>query len=269
VGWLTKFFMDKIYILSWGGGVNSTAMLAMIKLGMLPELNKDNCHIVFADTGAEMPYTYEHTSRCLQPMAKEGWTCKSISPVNYPELYSGRCQNTTLPAYCHEKQIIPSRIYKWCSREYKANPLKKYRIDICGKNFKENSVMLIGIALEEKHRAVEDGVEWTRYPLIEQDIDRKGCIELIKKAGLPIARKSGCFFCPNQGKAQWLELYTDFPELFKQSEEMERYAVEKSSYYLVRDIPLRQQINKWVKKIKENCKQDDFFETDRHCLCEL
>jgi 3'-phosphoadenosine 5'-phosphosulfate sulfotransferase (PAPS reductase)/FAD synthetase len=62
----------KQYIFSWGGGVNSTAILAMIKLGMLPELTKDNTHIVFADTGAEMPYTYEHTSTCLQPMARGG-----------------------------------------------------------------------------------------------------------------------------------------------------------------------------------------------------
>ena len=71
---------NKKYIISWGGGVNSTGILAMMKLGMLPVFTKENSYIVFADTCAEMPHFYEHTNLCLSPMARDGWQVKGISP---------------------------------------------------------------------------------------------------------------------------------------------------------------------------------------------
>lgn len=257
------------YILSWGGGVNSTAILAMIKLGILPELTPDNTHIVFADTGAEMPYTYEHTTRCLQPMAKEGWNCKSINSTKDKELYTPRFQNKTLAQFCMEKKIIPSRKNKWCSIECKAMPIGKYRIGLFGDNCKENFIMLLGIATEEIHRARELGSKCTRYPLIEQGVDRNECFRLIDKAKLPQARKSGCSFCPEQSKAKWIELFTDFPDLFRQAEELERNAREKyngTGYFLCRNLPIREQIKKW--KSKMHCDEDDLFESKKHCLCE-
>jgi len=97
------------YILSWGGGVNSTAILAMIKLGMLPEFTPENTHIVFADTGAEMPYTYEHTTRCIGIMKDWTWLCLRPYDERWKQFYSGRCQNRTLPQYCIEKQVMPSK----------------------------------------------------------------------------------------------------------------------------------------------------------------
>jgi len=262
--------MNKTYIFSWGGGVNSTAILAMIKLGMLPELTKDNTHIVFADTGAEMPYTYEHTSSCLQPFGKDGWRVKVLRSYVDREFYTDRFKDKTLEDYCLEKKVIPSRNQRWCTGETKAQPISKYRKHLCGKEWKSNSVMLLGIANEEQHRAKELGVEWTRYPLIEQSIDRKVCFELCKKAELPIPRKSGCYCCPNQSKAQWIELFVEFPDLFAKAERMEtnaRTRYDGKDYFLCRNIPIREQIMKW--KSKMNCGEKDLFEENRHCLCEL
>ncbi len=261
--------MNKTYILSWGGGVNSTAILAMIKLGMLPELTKDNTHIIFADTGAEMPYTYEHTTNCLSPMAKDGWKVKVLRPYQDQEFYSKR-NVITLPEYCKEKQVMPSRVNRWCTMEYKSKPIKEYRKNL-NPNWEE-IVLILGIASEEMKRAKFLGMEHTYYPLIEQKIDRKGCIELIKKADLPEARKSGCYLCPFQGKFQWIELYQKYPEYFKKCEEIENIAREKftgDAYYFIRNLPLKQQIDKWLAKIKDECKQKDMFELDRHCLCEI
>jgi hypothetical protein len=265
--------MNKTYIFSWGGGVNSTAILAMIKLGMLPELTKDNTHIVFADTGAEMPYTYEHTTNCLSPMARDGWKVKVLRPYNDQLFYTERAKDKTLEQYCIEKFVIPNRMRRWCSGEWKSQPINKWRKHTFGIDvWKEVSVMILGIAAEEKHRAKELGVEWTRYPLIEQNVDRKGCFDLCKQAELPIPRKSGCYFCPYQGKQQWIELYKNLPEHFKKAEYIENNArtrYDGEGYFLIRNIPIRQQLNKWLARIKENCKQGDLFELDRHCLCEL
>ena len=243
------------YILSWGGGVNSTAILAMIKLGMLPELTKENTHIVFADTGAEMPYTYEHTTRCLVPMSQEGWKCLQISPYKYPEFYSKQIKGG-LDAYCIEKQVMPSRVNRWCTMEYKSKPIKEYRKSL-NPNYQE-VILILGIANDELKRAKFLGHNHTYYPLIEQKIDRQGCIDLIAKSGLPIARKSGCYLCPFQGKAQWLELYKDYPNYFAEVEKIENIARDKykgDAYCFIRDLPVRKQIEKWLAKEKYKCRQ--------------
>ena len=41
-------------VLSYGGGINSTAILALVKLGKYPMPDR----IIFCDTGAERPETY-------------------------------------------------------------------------------------------------------------------------------------------------------------------------------------------------------------------
>lgn len=260
---------DKQYIFSWGGGVNSTAILAMIKLGMLPELTKDNTHIVFADTGAEMPYTYEHTSRCLHPMTEEGWKVKVLRPWNETdvEYYTPKIG---LPEYCIEKQVMPSRVNRWCTMEFKSKPIKEYRKSL--NPDWEKVVLILGIASDEMKRAKFLGQYHTKYPLIEHDIDRKGCIELIRKSGLPEARKSGCYLCPFQGKEQWIELFSKYPEYFKRTEQIENIAREKfkgDAYFFVRDLPLREQIDKWRKKQQKKCQQGELFGLERHCLCEF
>ena len=61
-----------------------------------------------------------------------------------------------------------------------------------------------------------------RYLLIENGIDRDGCVDLINKHGLAIPLKSGCWFCPFQRKGQWRKLRMEHPELFCKAKELER-----------------------------------------------
>ena len=51
-----NFLVDPLQVLSFGGGVQSTAMLLFIKDGLLPQPDI----IIHADTGAEMPETIKH-----------------------------------------------------------------------------------------------------------------------------------------------------------------------------------------------------------------
>ena len=44
------------------------------------------------------------------------------------------------------------------------------------------------------------------YPLIDYKINREECINLIKKARLPIPVKSGCYFCPYNNMKRWAEV---------------------------------------------------------------
>jgi hypothetical protein len=252
------------YILSWGGGVNSTAILAMIKLGMLPELTPENTEIVFADTGAEMPYTYEHTTRCIERTPEWIWRCLRPTDERWKKFYSPRCQGVNLYQFCLDRQWIPSRMSRWCTKEYKVNPISNYRKTL------GDTIIILGIATEEIHRAKELGNRLVMYPLIDKGIDREGCYKLIKQAGLPEAQKSGCYFCPFQKKQGWIDLSLNYKDLFNECIKLENNAHLKwSESFSLAAIPLEKQIAKWKKMADKKCKQKDLFETERHCLCEL
>lgn len=252
------------YLISWGGGVNSTGILAMMKLGMLPKLAKDNSIFIFADTCVEYPFFYEHTNICLSQMAKEGWEVKEVSPHKTPNLYSGIFQNKGLYEYCFENTIMPSRVNRWCTMEYKSKPIKSYR-DSLGKN----TILVLGIGADEKHRAKARYANDTYYPLIEENIDREKCFELAKQVGLPKPQKTGCWFCPYQRKSQWLNLYANHRGIFNKAQELEDNARIKyagKAYYFIRNLRLTEQIKKWQSKM--DCKQEKFdFALDQHCFC--
>lgn len=54
-----------MYWLSYGGGVNSTALAVLLCEGRLPELQP--WRIVFADTLTERPETYNYIDRVFMP----------------------------------------------------------------------------------------------------------------------------------------------------------------------------------------------------------
>ena len=62
------------------------------------------------------------------------------------------------------------------------------------------------------------------YPLVDLKLKEADCIEIIKKAGLPIPVKSGCFYCPFQSKAKWVDLYKKHPDLWELSKKLEANA---------------------------------------------
>jgi 3'-phosphoadenosine 5'-phosphosulfate sulfotransferase (PAPS reductase)/FAD synthetase len=252
------------YIFSWGGGVNSTAILAMMRLGMLPELTPENTTIVFADTGAEMPYTYEHTTTC-RFMDKQKWKWVLLHPMDerWAKYYPERLGGLPLPEYCLKNKVIPTRMFRWCSGDLKVKPINAFK-----KTLGEDVTTIIGIANDEQKRAKELGKPNIWYPLIDHSLTRQGCIDIIRKAGLPEAKKSGCYFCPFQTKDSWLEVYHNFPDLFAKTEQIENNCKQKD-FYLRGDKPIKHYIDFWLKKQKKECDQPDMFELDRHCLCEL
>ncbi len=178
----------KMY-LSYGGGVNSTAMLLLL-------LDKGwGFETVYVDHGCDWPETREYVA-----MMAERYPITILKPsfVGYDNLYD----------YCFHYRIIPNRVRRWCTQNFKVQPINDYLEPPC--------FSLIGISSDEAHRAKissESGIE-NRYPLLEYGVDRKGCIEIIQSHGLPVPMKSGCFICPFQRVSQWKSLRRLHPELF-------------------------------------------------------
>ena len=85
-------------ILSYGAGVNSTAIIA---LGILKEIPMPD-YIVFSDTGAEYPYTYKYM----------GYLENQGIKITY---LTGGNKEMTLIEWCQMKNFIPSRMNRWCT----------------------------------------------------------------------------------------------------------------------------------------------------------
>jgi len=187
-------------ILSFGAGVNSTAIIA---LGLLKEIPMPD-YIVFSDTGAEWPHTYKY----MDYLEKQG------IKIIYME---GGTKNMTLIEWCQMKNFIPSRMNRWCTDYWKITPIHKFY-----KSFNEDCKMMIGIDAGEAHRARSVRHKGRIFPLIDLGITRNECKKIIKKAGLGIPQKSGCYICPNQKKRQWIELKKYYPELWKIAVDLEK-----------------------------------------------
>lgn len=207
-------------IVAYGGGVNSTAML--IELHRRKERVDA---ILFADTGGERPETYAGLKQVSD------WCVAHGLPeiVTVRKTYKG--QPETLEANCERMRTLPSIAYgfKSCSMKYKADPQDKWT-----NNWKpardewdagRKIIKLIGYDAGEERRARirEDDKYVHRYPLIEWDLWREDCEEIVRSEGLVVG-KSSCFFCPSMKKSEILELDIRHPDLMRRALEMESRA---------------------------------------------
>ena len=211
--------MNKLNVVSYGGGVNSTAMLIeAVSRGIQIDL------ILFADTGGEKPHTYYY----IKLFSK--WLVKNKMP-KIITITKGGIQET-LEENCLRCNMLPSLAYgfKSCSHKYKIQPQNKYCNNwLPAKElWKEGSKVtkFIGYDADEHHRAKipEDKKYVYKYPLVEWDIGRDDCIQIIKDAGLPPCGKSACFFCPASRESEVRQLKEIYPELAERAIAMERNA---------------------------------------------
>jgi len=195
-------------MISFGGGVNSVAMtILLVNEGWLGP-------IVFADTGGEWPETYCY----MDYFEKEFLAPRSrrIIRLNPGSQFHRSKAQVPLEAYCLDAGIIPFPFQRWCTDRWKVTPLLNWR--------RENGAedMLVAFSAEESHRGKER--PYRTYPLLDRNIDRDACKEIILQGGLELPRRSACFFCPFQRISQWRDLWTLHPDLFERAAEMERNA---------------------------------------------
>lgn len=209
-------------VVSYGGGTDSTALLIEChKLNIRPDL------ILFADTGGEKPHTYEYIKTFSKWLVSKGMpeilTIKRNTRIRKTEsLYDECIRSKTLPSIAYG--------YKRCSLKHKVEPQDKYVNNwIAAKDCWKNGnkvIKLIGYNASEPRRAkiTENEKYWYHYPLIELDITKEYCKEIILNAGLTLPGKSACFFCPSSKKSEILELQKNYPDLLEKALEIEKNA---------------------------------------------
>ena len=207
-------------VLSFGGGVNSTALLlGLVARDEAPSL------VLFADTGSELPATYEHVAYM------RGWCSQRGIPFEVAT-NAGRGQGASLEENCLTRRELPSLAYgfKGCSTKWKRQPMDRFVRDWQpAKNAwqrGEKVTRYIGIDAGERHRAVltEDKQYQYQYPLVAWGWDRKDCLAAIAEAGIPQPPKSSCFFCPAMRKREILELQRTHPDLLQRALALEANA---------------------------------------------
>lgn len=222
-------------IFSFGGGVQSTAVMVLAAQG---RIHYDA--FVFANVGAdsENPATLEYIENYTKPYAKEhGLNFVEVSRVRRGEpltlLEFATEENRTIPLPVYLASGAPSN--RQCTIEFKIFVVDRW----AKKQGAKQAVTGLGISTDEIHRART--TEWytdkitnltkkREYPLIDLMLSRDDCHTLIREAGLPLAPKSSCWFCPFQKPSSWTEMRQANPEMFDKAVELENRLNEKREY---------------------------------------
>jgi hypothetical protein len=212
-------------IISYGGGVQSTAMLVLANQG---ELGYDVDAAVFANVGerSEHPETLKYvrewaTTVSTIPVVEVAKRRKSGEIVDLrDQLERPETRSVEIPVYLRGGG--PGR--RSCTGQWKIVPIGKW-LKANGATEEKPATVCIGISTDEiqrVNRKKAQPYEKAVYPLIELGLDRSECVQIIEKAGWPNPGKSACYYCPFHRPQHWAEMRRDEPELFASVVELER-----------------------------------------------
>ena len=250
--------MSSPKIISYGGGVQSTAMIV---LAIQKRIDFD--FAVFSNVGddSETPGTLEYINNIFRPYCeKNGFEVRetrktgrdgtqSLSLLEKHKEDIARNGSTPLPV----KMIgngsggIANRT---CTVAWKAKPITKYIKSVIGKNPEEPALLAIGISTDELHRANnKHDNKWEKrvFPLLELGLSRGDCEQIIRDAGLPVPPKSACWFCPFNSATTWSEIRRDDPARFEATAMLEDEMNESRAkngkvpfYWTNKPLPMRE-----------------------------
>jgi hypothetical protein len=205
---------------SFGGGTQSMAALVLAARG---ELDFDL--FLFANVGedSERPATLAYVHGIAMPYAElHGIELRELRKV----LRDGSSQTLMQRIDATEGAIpIPVRMgetgapaRRSCTAEFKIRVVEK-ELRRRGATVEHRAIVGIGISRDEWHRAgtAEDPYskyQLREYPLLELDLTRADCHQIIRSEGLPLPPRSACYFCPFHTAEEWRRLARTDPDLF-------------------------------------------------------
>jgi hypothetical protein len=243
---------QRIRVFSFGGGVQSHAVLAMQAMNLL---KKPYDVFVFSNVGAdsEKPQTIDYLNRYTFEFAEEF----NIPFVEVAKTTHGKPESLYHYIYRTQKSVpIPARMSngspgnRSCTQDFKITVVDRW---IKHEGY-THAVVGLGLSVDEVRRRKHERWHnrrsdkkdskplgfWKRreHQLIDMGINRNQCHEIITRAGLPAPPKSACWFCPFTSRSEWIEMKRDHPELFAKAVALEnhindkRESLEKDRVYL-------------------------------------
>jgi 3'-phosphoadenosine 5'-phosphosulfate sulfotransferase (PAPS reductase)/FAD synthetase len=264
---LTGWFFKSAHqvCVSWGGGVDSTAMIiGLVRAGVR------NLVITHAETGSEWPETVAYRETFRTWLRANGLDFTQVQLQS--KKYNGPL---TVIQHALNTCMLPSPAFagRSCSVKFKVEVQKKWRNaqawvrDVFSRG--QAVVVFVGYECTEYKRVPatpvvdprtgktvnkkiverdEDGHYCSRrttltatgkptkaqyheyYPLMDWGWDRDLCEQVILDAGLPVPRKSCCTICPHHKPWEVVELKRKHPELFAEALHVEANGVGRVTY---------------------------------------
>ena len=210
---------NRIKVLSFGGGIQSSALYVMAALG---EIDRPD-FAVFADTRGEKRETYEW----IWYLAERFGDVLPIVIGNVGDLgedllrsaqeNGGRCSNP--PLFTLPRGMLIQK----CTADYKVTAIKRAIRKRLGWSRRGRPPQIveqwIGISTDEADRMKTSPVKWQilRYPLIERRMNRSDCVAFLSRSVGTLPPKSACVFCPYQSASRWRSLKESSPEDFERA----------------------------------------------------
>lgn len=260
-----------IIVQSYGGGVNSLALLLRaVEENRAPDI------VVFADTGAEFPHTYESIKEV------RAWL-ENVSPRTewiQTKWIRRTGEWISLEQACVDRKELPSKAYGYsgCTSKWKQQPIDRVVYShprVIAELEKEGGTVIrwIGYDADEPERLdrmmsknPQPAGKWKGRviwdaPLVAWDMDRDDCEAIIKRSPLTFPGKSSCFFCPSMRKAEILEMSKRYPDLLQRALEIEGNAELQTVKGLGRSFAWRGLI---LKNEADTCAREEVAED---CTC--
>lgn len=192
--------MGKVrHILGLSGGKDSAALAIYMRDKV------DDMEYFFADTGKELPETYEYLDKLR---ARLGIEIKTLSADrgfdHWLDVYGG---------------MLPSPKARWCTKALKIQPIEEFVGD-------DEAISYIGIRADEENRkgyiSTKGNIK-PRFPFIEDGLRKEDVLQILEDSGIGLPQyydwrsRSGCFFCFYQRKIEWVRLAEQHPERFEEA----------------------------------------------------
>lgn len=214
-------------VLNYGGGVQTTALCALIIEGKLPRPD----HIIMADTGREGTATWDWLHGTVSPMLAQHGLKVEVAGHEFSnvDLFSGR-GTVLMPMFTDQNRRVGGlgKLQNFCSGEWKVKVVQRYMRSI-GIVQADN---WIGISLDESDRTKRNPLLWTRtvFPLLDLGMARPAAQAAARRVFGADAPKSACFMCPHKGDSQWSDLKNNWPEDFALAVAVERHMQEANPH---------------------------------------
>ena len=238
-------------VISYGGGVQSTAMLVLANQGVIEGVDA----ALFSNVGddSEHPATLDYIRDVATPRSGiPVHTLQRIKRDGSVETLWGRLmkpESRSLPIPIRMDNGAPNS--RSCTVDFKIRVIGKW-LKAHGAAKDNPATVCIGISTDEIQRVNRkraEAYEKPTYPLIDLGMDRSACQQVIADYGWPVPPKSSCYFCPFHRDLTWSEMRRDEPDLFAKAVALEATLNErrdkrgKDSVYLTRHArPLDQAI---------------------------
>jgi len=239
--------------ISFGGGVQSTALLVLAAQGRIAFPL-----FLMANVGddSENPATLRYVEEYARPFAADhGIELAVLDRVKRDgtvETLMGRLTregSRSLPIPVRMSNGAPGT--RSCTADFKIKVIAK-ELKRRGATPASPATIGIGISVDEIHRANNrrtEPHEAITYPLLDLGLRRTDCARIIRDAGLPVPPKSSCFFCPFHRPETWHDMRREQPAEFAKACQLEdllnerRDELGKDHVWLTRfNKPLREAI---------------------------